>query len=167
MDWAKEDMKNEIELMKEIHEIVPSLYLTSFEGANNEKKVKGLGITHAVTLLSRINEPYRQYLKENNIKSLYILCEDAPDVKLYKAFKEAHTFIDKARKNGGKVMVHCMAGVSRSSTIVISYMMWRAHLKKEQCDVKTHLEKVRSKRPIVEPNPGFISQLQTFQGMLR
>ncbi|ARA72043.1 hypothetical protein BNJ_00214 [Kaumoebavirus] len=159
-------MYDERGVMAEIHEIAPSLYLTSFEGANNEAKVKKLGITHMVSLLSTSNEPYRKYLRDNKINSLYIICDDAPNTKLYKVFAEAHNFINQAIKGGGKVMVHCMAGVSRSSTIVISYLMWRAYCKKEKHDVHTHLMHVRSRRPIVEPNVGFIEQLKVFEASL-
>lgn len=47
-------------------------------------------------------------------------------------FDEAYDFIEDAIENGGTVFVHCVMGMSRSSTIVISYLMrkWRWNAKK-------------------------------------
>jgi hypothetical protein len=38
-------------------------------------------------------------------------------------FPEAFAFITEARQNGKAVLVHCAAGVSRSVTIVVAYLM--------------------------------------------
>lgn len=68
---------------------------------------------------------------------------------------------DEAEKNGGRVLVHCQAGVSRSSTIAIAYVMVRLSM--------TMLEAfqfVKSKRPIVAPNFNFMGQLLDFEGSL-
>ena len=37
----------------------------------------------------------------------------------------AITFIEKALESGGKILVHCAAGVSRSSTVVLAYLMYK------------------------------------------
>ncbi|CAM5999855.1 unnamed protein product, partial [Sphagnum balticum] len=39
-----------------------------------------------------------------------------------KYFKETYDFIDQARKETN-ILVHCMAGISRSVTIVIAYLL--------------------------------------------
>lgn len=56
------------------------------------------------------------------------------------------------------MVVHCQAGVSRSATIVIAYLMktkgW------PYLEARNYL---RSKRPIIEPNDGFVEQLQSFE----
>ena len=45
----------------------------------------------------------------------------AQDIKKY--FVDAIDFIHNARLNGGNVLVHCLAGISRSTTLVIAYIM--------------------------------------------
>ena len=63
-------------------------------------------------------------------------------------------FIRDSINSGGTVLVHCFAGVSRSSTCVIAYLM--------QEKKKTFFEAftfVRSKRQIAFPNIGFQKQL--------
>ena len=54
--------------------------------------------------------------------------------------------------------MHCAAGVSRSGTIVIAYIMW-----KKQMLFKDAIEFVRARRDVVCPNPGFLCQLYLFE----
>lgn len=49
-----------------------------------------------------------------------------------------------------------------SVTIVVAYLM-----KKHQMSLESALSLVRSKRPQVAPNEGFISQLENFQKILQ
>jgi protein-tyrosine phosphatase len=62
---------------------------------------------------------------------------------------------------GKQVLVNCWAGVSRSTTIVLAYLMY-----KNKWNVQDALTFVRSKRPIVNPNYGFIVQLYNLQDKL-
>jgi atypical dual specificity phosphatase len=56
------------------------------------------------------------------------------------------------------VLIHCLAGMSRSVTIVIAYIMSVTPLTLEET-----LNLVKSVRPTVCPNSGFRKQLQEFQ----
>jgi protein-tyrosine phosphatase len=58
--------------------------------------------------------------------------------------------------------VHCAAGVSRSATIVIAYLIMKKNMTCEEA-----LKFARSKRPIIDPNPGFISQLIKFEKKIK
>lgn len=57
-------------------------------------------------------------------------------------------------------MVHCYYGVSRSATIVIAYIMKKYRLKYDRA-----FERVKAKRILTQPNPGFIQQLRLFYRM--
>lgn len=57
----------------------------------------------------------------------------------------------------GGVLVHCAQGMSRSGTVVVGYLMW-----KNKQPVEAALAQVQRCRPVVEPNPGFMLQLQDF-----
>lgn len=72
-------------------------------------------------------------------------------------FKNCCDFIDQ-NITSGNVLVHCQAGVSRSATIVIAYIM-----KKNKIKSKAALEFVQEKRPIVGPNDGFLEQLKSWE----
>ncbi|KAB8280029.1 protein-tyrosine phosphatase-like protein [Yarrowia lipolytica] len=56
------------------------------------------------------------------------------------------------------VLVHCMAGISRSSTIVIAYLMKKLGLTAEQ-----GLALVKKGRKIANPNPSFVEQLKIYE----
>lgn len=59
------------------------------------------------------------------------------------------------------MLVHCKMGVSRSAATVLAYAMKQYGWGLEQA-----LIHVQELRPIVRPNPGFLRQLQTYQGIL-
>jgi len=67
-------------------------------------------------------------------------------------------FIAGCRHNGHVVYVHCAAGISRSSTSVIAYLMSHLNLTFEQS-----LTFVSQKRPAICPNDGFQRQLKRFE----
>ena len=69
-------------------------------------------------------------------------------------FDEACEFIGAALDSDGRVLVHCWKGVSRSATIVLAYVMRSQRLQYEAA-----LITVRDRRPCIEPNPGFQTQL--------
>jgi len=66
----------------------------------------------------------------------------------------------RSEENPG-IIVHCYAGVSRSSTIIIAYLMKYKHLSLEDA-----YEFVLSKRKFVNINLGFFSQLIRFELLL-
>ena len=122
-------------------EIIPHLYLGSIGSASNLKELQKCKITHIVCC-------------GENIKNFF------PDKFKYikKYFESSYKYIDEAIKNKGNVLVHCHAGVSRSSSFVIAYIM---KSQKKKCD--TVLDIVKSKRNKINPNPGFILQLKEYE----
>jgi len=75
-------------------------------------------------------------------------------------FEKAHSFIDDAVKNEKCVLVHCQAGVSRSASIVISYIMKRNKISFEEAR-----NIVRQARPLIRPNFMFTEQLIAYEKM--
>ena len=77
-------------------------------------------------------------------------------------FEEAANFIEEQKKKGGKVLVHCQAGISRSPTIVIAYMMLKQGMTYNEA-----YEYVRSKRKYIDPNIEFDAHLRTLDKELK
>ena len=67
-----------------------------------------------------------------------------------KHFPSAIQFIKDGMQSGGIVFVHCFAGVSRSSSVVIAYMMAEHNLAFYEA-----MSFVRKRRHIIFPNIGF------------
>ena len=63
------------------------------------------------------------YYRHVGIQFLGIPAYDTITFDLSKYFKNAADFIDQALQSGGRVLVHCHAGISRSATIVACYLM--------------------------------------------
>ena len=115
-------------------------------------------------------------LKKNNITSIlicgYFLSEFFPDEFIYKtlefednefeiityALVKGIDFIDKNKC----VFVHCRKGVSRSSSIVIAYLMF--HFKKSFDEAYDFALKKKSN---IQPNDNFIKQLKQFDDMIK
>ncbi|XP_027974723.1 dual specificity protein phosphatase 15 isoform X2 [Eumetopias jubatus] len=131
--------------------VLPGLYLGNFIDAKDPDQLGRNKITHIIS----IHESPQPLLQD--ITYLRIPVADTPEVPIKKHFKECINFIHCCRLNGGNCLVHCFAGISRSTTIVTAYVMtvtglgWR--------DV---LEAIKATRPIANPNPGFRQQLEEF-----
>ena len=135
--------------------ILDGLYLAGANVARNHMALRKRGITHVLTVAD-IPPPWPDKFKYRQIS-----VADESQTDLLSRFEEAHQFIDEARGAGGAILVHCAAGVSRSATIVISYVMRE--------DGKTYEEAfdfVKEKRSVVCPNRGFVEQLQKWEQTL-
>lgn len=58
----------------------------------------------------------------------------------------------------GVVLIHCNAGVSRAAAIVIGFLMTF-----EEMEFTRALSLVKSARPSICPNPGFVEQLRAYR----
>ncbi|KAJ0056131.1 hypothetical protein NL108_003412, partial [Boleophthalmus pectinirostris] len=92
---------------------------------------------------------------------LCIHADDAASQNLLQHFKDSIGFIHECRLNGGACLVHCLAGVSRSTTMVVAYLMTVTKFNWEEC-----LSAIKAVRSFVGPNYGFQQQLQEYQSTL-
>ncbi|MGH0129064.1 UNVERIFIED_CONTAM: hypothetical protein FKN15_015663 [Acipenser sinensis] len=65
---------------------------------------------------------------------------------------------DCVRQVGGKVLVHCEAGISRSPTICMAYIMKTKRLSLEEA-----FDFIKQRRGLISPNFGFMGQLLQFE----
>jgi len=127
------------------------LFLGSIEAANDEKWLRDNNITHIVGLVDGQKRFSKiSYLTYNNIG-------DSQNQNIVKYFGVCFSFIENAISRGGNVLVHCYAGISRSTTIVVGFMMY-----KYGTSLQATFDIVKSKRTIIFPNYGFILQLKVF-----
>lgn len=86
------------------------------------------------------------------------MAADTPDQNLSQYFSVCNDFIHAARLKEGHVLIHCLAGMSRSVTVAVAYIMSVTPL-----NWKEALKVVRAGRAIANPNLGFQNQLQDFE----
>jgi len=135
------------------NEVIPGkLFLGSIYAAHNVPVLKKLGITHILSVCD-------EHLKIDSQQFVHkVICvDDKSDVDLLARFEEAHNFIDE-----GITLVHCLAGISRSATVTISYLM-----SKMNKTVVEATEVVHAARSCIKPNPGFLHQLERYEKVLQ
>ncbi|OMJ77053.1 hypothetical protein SteCoe_23454 [Stentor coeruleus] len=134
-----------------LHRIDNNLYLGGILGASNSNLISRLRITSIVQILSRD----AIVKKHKNIRYLEIKIDDLPSVNINRVIPDAIKFIHREMNNGGVVLIHCAAGVSRSGSVAIAYFMAKYSL-----NYQTALARVRKGRGCVCPNAGFERQLK-------
>ncbi len=98
------------------------------------------------------------YIGDRSHIRVSISDEDDPKIaaRFQRHFDEVADFIHAQVEQGHNVLVHCAAGISRSTTLVLYYMLkYRGYP-----SVRAALAKVRVERPDAEPNPAFLKVLE-------
>lgn len=133
----------------ELSEIIPNLYLSGVEGT---KRINENNISNVLSVMKNIPTFHI------DIKHMKIGINDTYGQEIHNYFEEAHNFIGKALENNEKILVHCRAGISRSTTVVISYIM-----KVKKMNLDEAYKFVKSKRSIVNPNLDFYESLLKYE----
>ena len=141
--------------MNNMDKITEKLWLGNILAALDINNLTKNGIRKILTLMM---EDFTNYSSLGNLfihKKIKIGDSNLDNIIQY--FGECLNFI-----NGDeKVLVHCRAGVSRSATIVVAYLMWDKKMKySDALDYTVH------QRFIAEPNDGFKDQLKIFEKLL-
>ena len=134
-------------------EIIPNLFLGSVGCSSNLEELQNNKITHIVCCASGMENKFPDKFKYYNVN---LLDKENQNIRIY--LDGTYKFIDDALKNGGRVFVHCYAGVSRSASILIAYLMKSKKMKFDEA-----LNLLKSKRSKVNPNAGFILQLRAYE----
>nr|CAB3240156.1 DUSP dual specificity phosphatase [Phallusia mammillata] len=130
-------------------EILPHLYLGSAHHASQREELKSLGITALINASSSCEN-----LFESEFRYKRIPVEDTGNADISLWFDDAISFINSEKDNGGKTFVHCHAGVSRSATICLAYLMTRYRV-----SLNDAFRYVKNRRSVISPNFNFMGQL--------
>jgi hypothetical protein len=105
-------------------QLLPNLLIGCFPSGETLAQLHALGVTHIVNCCA---------LERRLPAALpFVVCpisaHDSPDYYIilhdYDAFATA---VDDALRGGGKVFVHCVAGINRSVTLCVAYLMHRQY----------------------------------------
>ena len=135
---------------KQATPITDFLYVGGKSIAADRALLLSIGITHVVNLVGDLCDNYfphdftyqRWYLLDHAGED--IICVVYPVMEL----------VEACRLSGGKVLIHCQQGVSRSCVLCIAYIMYSMSM-----DYDAAFQYVRQRRGICRPNVGFMAQL--------
>eukprot|EP00096_Caligus_rogercresseyi_P014373 TRINITY_DN6882_c0_g1_i3.p1 TRINITY_DN6882_c0_g1~~TRINITY_DN6882_c0_g1_i3.p1 ORF type:complete len:155 (-),score=48.54 TRINITY_DN6882_c0_g1_i3:100-564(-) len=137
-------------IFSEISEVTTDLYLSSAFAIKDEALRE-----HDITLIINATKELPLW---PTIDVIRIPLVDSSIQDVYKYFEEVSNIIQKNSEDHGKTLIHCAAGVSRSACLVLAYLM-RHH----GMPLASAFQKVKSIRPAVRPNNGFVHQLTLWE----
>ncbi|XP_064170885.1 dual specificity protein phosphatase 13A-like [Anguilla rostrata] len=161
------DLENVLDTCKldltQIDEVWPNLYIGNVAIAQNRTALQRLGITH---ILNAAHSKQGSIGDQRFYGSAVVYCgipaDDSTHFDLNVYFRPAADFIHKALKQtDGKILVHCIMGMSRSSTLVLAYLMLYQRL-----PLCSAIKRVIRKRAIY-PNRNFLALLLDLDLQLR
>ncbi|XP_055498987.1 dual specificity protein phosphatase 1 [Leucoraja erinacea] len=137
-------------------EILPFLYLGSAYHASRKDMLDALGITALMNVSANCPNHFEEHYQYKSIP-----VEDSHKADISSWFLDAIEFIDSVKNAGGRVFVHCQAGISRSATICLAYLMRANRVKLDEA-----FEFVKQRRSVISPNFSFMGQLLQFESQV-
>ncbi|XP_068097425.1 dual specificity protein phosphatase 8-like [Hyperolius riggenbachi] len=134
--------------------ILPHLYLGSQNDVMDQEVINQNGITHVLNVSCSCPKP--AFISDNHF--LRIPINDSYCEKILPWLTAAVEFIGKVQLVNGKVLVHCLAGISRSAAVAIAYIMRSMGLSLDDA-----YRFVKEKRPTISPNFNFLGQLLEYE----
>lgn len=134
--------------------IIDNIYLGNWDDSTSEPKLKNNDIRCMLTLTQMSHtSTEKNMFNRLGINQKHIQIQDSMDTNIIPHIDTSIQFIKDC---SGNVLVHCYAGISRSVSIVIAYLM-----KEKKMSYWQALKYVRNRRHIANPNPSFVQQLNS------
>ena len=145
---------NQIKRDEDYNEILKDfLYISGYKTASTASDLENLKFTNIINCSGDLCEN----LSFSGINYLTLNIRDNVSENIECLFFKCIDYINEAKDKKGRVLIHCYKGVSRSVSILISYLIY---LNKWTYDEA--FDFVQSKRSIANPNIGFYLQLKLF-----
>lgn len=129
------------------------IFLTNFRGVERLEEMQAKKIKHVVC----VNEQSNEHADKFNYFNIDTL-EDQEDHDATAHFGDVQKFTDNALKSGGAVCFHCAAGISRSATMLISYLMGSRRM-----SLRDAFALAYTRRRVTWPNRSFMKQLIAYE----
>ncbi|EDQ90268.1 uncharacterized protein MONBRDRAFT_3024, partial [Monosiga brevicollis MX1] len=130
------------------------IYIGCVHDATDRDLLTRTGITHVLSALEDCPEV------PMSIEQLHLPISDtfSSEFEVLPSFLRGAQFIHEAVSAGGRVLVHCAAGVSRSPTMVAAYLILYHNMSME-----TSISHLQALRQVVSPNLAFLGVLLTME----
>lgn len=132
--------------------ITDNLFLTSIGGMTQENFEK---YQIRCVINATVEAPN---LRKKGIETIRVPVDDSPNDDIEEFFDLVADKINERTLLNINICVHCVAGVSRSTSLVLAYLM-----KYQKMDLHSAFSFTHAKRPVVRPNNGFFHQLLNYE----
>lgn len=136
-----------------ISQVTPHLFMSGVYPVSTNKW-QNLSLTliiNCTKVVSAINRP-------STCEYYQLSIDDDLGTDIYQYFGPVCRLIRQHRDKGGRTLVHCTAGISRSSAIVLSYLIFE-----EKYKLSEAYKLLKSIRLMVHPNRSFWIQLKRWE----
>lgn len=143
--------------------VIKNLFIGNIQDAANKSFLESNHINLVINCCKEYTVDYN-YLNSINITCIMLDYFDSLEQDLDikgKLLTTIKLIDDHLSNERGGVIVHCAAGVSRSASVLIAYLMW-----KNRINFESAFRILKQVRPIVEPNSNFVYQLKSFEKLL-
>jgi len=128
--------------------ILENIYIGSIDSVN-EIELKKLGINNIIIAGKRLKNA-----THTKFKNLELLLEDSYEQNIISSIDFVHNYIKSFPSD--TFLIHCYSGISRSSSILIGYLMKELNLNFEKA-----YDFLKNKYSKAHPNDNFIKQIKT------
>lgn len=122
------------------------LYISGMGGVTNKNILQAQGITHVLNLALELEES--DFPDCVNVRCVALRDSEQEDLGAH--LDELVEYVHKVIQDGGRIVVNCVAGVSRSASVVLAYKV-----RHEGLSLHDAFKMVLSARPVISPNLGF------------
>eukprot|EP01051_Picozoa_sp_SAG22_P009255 SAG22_NODE_759_length_7426_cov_15.767572_5_plen_236_part_00 len=164
-------------MMTETTELLPHLFVGGWKAcAEDRANLRARGITHVIN--ATVDKPNKFEVvglaaaaaaagpgpggggdpAPAALAYLRVVLADVDEADIRQHLEPAAAFIEQCRSSGGRCLVHCVAGMSRSVSLCLGYLMLHSGM-----SLAAAFRHVKQRRTIVCPNPGFVAQLATLE----
>ena len=135
------------------HQINDWLFISGIAVTSRLDTLKKARITHIINATFEYPNTF-----PDDFEYLHIPAVDRASERLAPYFARVIAFGLKAQKKGGRVLVHCQEGISRSTTLAIAMLMQMEHLRLDEA-----FQMVKEVNPDTEPAPQFLRELRLLE----
>lgn len=129
--------------------VTDNIVLGSRDDSQNMDELEKLGISHILNVAAQLPNTFDGYFEYKKLDLL-----DNKECNVMSVMPEAIEFIKRIENNNGRVLIHCISGISRSVTVLIMYLMMEHKLR-----LKNVYDYIKQIRPFIAPNESFKLQL--------
>ncbi|XP_076445219.1 dual specificity protein phosphatase 18-like isoform X1 [Babylonia areolata] len=147
---------------KEVLQMMPcigkGLYISGRKGVTSSKMLKCQKITHILNMAQEVEDvsfPDRVSVRHAGLR-------DAEDEDLLECLPELVDHIHCIISSGGRIVVNCWAGVSRSASVCLAYKV-----RHEGLSLREAFDEVHEVRSVISPNLGFWKALIEWEEEVR